>query len=467
MTGWRGADPATLVRARVGRPLSAMLAIIWFGCAWLVSPGVGEGHSKDTGGRLVIHMVGPDSLPARQAFVAIAQARPRNGSSLLCPTCYPECRLSRTTGSNGEAVFAGLDPGLLYAVVATAPGHEAIRVAGVPSDTVLTVVLSSMAPAAPGEAIIRGRTVDEDGVPLPGVRLAPFGKTIEGGLHFGSLPSTSRLALSDSGGRYAFRVGDSTAHYLVRVEHAGRGPQVARLGPAVAPPSDLVLLQAATVAGRVQLPGAAARGLRITASPCDRDASRSPGIAEVRTDESGHFVLGDLAPSTTYFIYAQPSGVPQDVLLPKLRVQTPATPAPVTVLLVPSNVGVRVRGHVRAEAGATPDSLGPVGVVSDSMPDLDEFRLPASGEFQTRPLAIEPFWLVFNRRFEIVGTSDSSASVEGSRVYFETPPRQPLEVRIRSGNTKHRGSHLEIGSPIDAVRPAHTSTRGSLKAIYR
>lgn len=377
-------------------------------------------------------MLDAGALPVPNAFIAIAEAYPKVGTSMLCPSCYPECRLSAVTGADGRATVPKLNPELVYNVLATAPGCEAAVVARAAFDTSLTLRLGALAPTVPAGAILRGRIVDEDGAALAGVRLLPIGKTIPHGLRFGGLEATSPLAVSDREGRFAFRVGDSSAVYLVRTSRAGRGPRVARVGPAGAPPSEIALQQAATIEGRADVQGASAVGLSVLASPCDRNAQTFPGFAEVRADDQGRFVIGDLAPATDYFVYAKSSTLPPDVLLEHVRLVTAAGPAPVDVRLRPVQNGLRVRGHVILDSGGTVEAAGPVGVSSDSLLDLVQLPLPADGRFETQLLPAEPFWLNFKWGYEVVSCSDTSATVMQNRVYLERPPRDPVEVRIRS-----------------------------------
>src|SRR3954471_379761 len=52
----------------------------------------------------------PEGKPLPQASVFIYTAGPKEGASILCPSCYADCRKSTTTDKDGHFKIESLDP---------------------------------------------------------------------------------------------------------------------------------------------------------------------------------------------------------------------------------------------------------------------------------------------------------------------------------------------------------------------
>src|SRR5678816_1457699 len=65
-----------------------------------------------------------DGKPISQASVFIYTAGPKEGTGILCPSCYADCRKHTTTDSNGRFKIESLDPMLLFRILVVAKGKE-------------------------------------------------------------------------------------------------------------------------------------------------------------------------------------------------------------------------------------------------------------------------------------------------------------------------------------------------------
>ncbi len=394
-------------------------------------------HDSISYGRIVGFIRSANGSAIPRATMVIWEARPKRGASLLCVTCYPECGRTSVSDREGRAVLDRLNPRMSYALLATAPGFEPTLIRGVPGDTSISISLPTEGPPSPEGGVLRGRVEDPDGQPVAGVRLTPIGLILPDRKRFGGLPSTSPMSLTDSAGRFALKLGDSSGTYIVRLERPGYAPRIARLALANKDSTSVRLALAVTAKGRIGLSPRTRAGVRIIASQCDLGAETSLGRAEVMTDSRGYFVLGGLAQSTDYFVYAHSSGVPADVYCPKVRLRTPDYPAVVSVDLHVRREGARLRGRLRLPSGQPPDSLEAILVASDSILDATQVRVGRDGTFRSRLLAPEPLWLVFGTGSHLAtAVSDSTAQLMDDRVYFPAPPRGFLEITIQPQSRK-------------------------------
>lgn len=132
-----------------------------------------------------------EGKPIQGALVFISTARPRQGTSTTCPSCYLDCRKRVTSGADGGFAIASLDPSLLFQVGAAGEGYVATFARDVdPSAGPLSLSLAPE-PATPSNPrqLVRGRIVDPDGRPVVGALVDPIGYAVNGE---GPAPSGSK-----------------------------------------------------------------------------------------------------------------------------------------------------------------------------------------------------------------------------------------------------------------------------------
>src|SRR5262245_42745466 len=62
--------------------------------------------------------------PITNATVFIYTAGPKQGTGVLCPSCYADCRKRTATSGNGGFTIASLDPELRFQVLVVAASHQ-------------------------------------------------------------------------------------------------------------------------------------------------------------------------------------------------------------------------------------------------------------------------------------------------------------------------------------------------------
>jgi hypothetical protein len=123
-----------------------------------------------------------EGKPIQGALVFVSTARPRQGTSTTCPSCYLDCRKRATTRADGAFEISSLDPSLLFQVGAAADGYVATFARDVDPSAGrlgLSLVPEPEAPSSPRQ-LMRGRIVDADGQPVVGALVDPIGYRLDG-----------------------------------------------------------------------------------------------------------------------------------------------------------------------------------------------------------------------------------------------------------------------------------------------
>ncbi len=84
----------------------------------------GEWTAQAGGTDLIGKVVDSSGKPIANARVFVYTAGPRQGTSPLCPSCYPDCTKEATTNSAGAFTIKSLDPKLIFRILAVAEGYR-------------------------------------------------------------------------------------------------------------------------------------------------------------------------------------------------------------------------------------------------------------------------------------------------------------------------------------------------------
>jgi hypothetical protein len=195
------------------------------------------------------------------------------------------------TGSFVVRVVADADGVLPPATLPAVPADAVIEPVGATAG-VVPVSLGDGLPAelaAPGEAVVTGRVVDDALAPLPGVELRAFpGRSLE----LAGAPQVRAVAGAD--GAFALSVATGGAYELVVVDLAGRQARLHTelAGVATGALGDLALPAGLRLLGTLRQAGSSVSTGGVTAfcEDCDGAARQRP-VAEAATDASGGFRL--------------------------------------------------------------------------------------------------------------------------------------------------------------------------------
>jgi uncharacterized GH25 family protein len=246
--------------------------------------------------------------PIPKASVYVYTAAPRVGTSPYCPSCYPDCGKTRTSGKDGQFVVPALSDSLLFQILVVAPGYEPTFAKKVdPLAGPLEVRLEQRDPKRvdPARAVV-GRVVDPEGKPVVGATLEPEGFHEGDGGSYGYYPGTDPIAITDEMGSFALVTAQPKGSWDLRVRARDLSPVAVQEAPTGGPPLTIVMQRGATLTGRVMHAGQPLPGVVVGVDQvANRGGSMSFGREQIATDESGRFTIFNVTPGQDYWLYGK------------------------------------------------------------------------------------------------------------------------------------------------------------------
>ena len=237
--------------------------------------------------------------------VMILAAGPRQGSSPLCPSNYPDCGKKVVTDTEGHFRLPSLDPTLDFCVAALAPGCEpAIRSKILPEDGPVKLTLRANDPSqVPAERQITGRMIGPDGAPVAGAIIDVEGVENKSGTSWGGNDVTDGMTVSDGDGAFRLRGRKDFAALQVLVGAAGLAPRWARLEA-----GKTMLLRfksGATVRGRLVKDGQGLAGVTLGLSTEERQCGKYFNGMQAVTSEDGRFVFQNVPAGLKFQVFGK------------------------------------------------------------------------------------------------------------------------------------------------------------------
>ena len=268
--------------------------------ASLMPAGVAFARSDLAGRVLAAH-----GSPVPGATVVLYTAGPRVGTSVFCPSCYPDCGKSRSTRRDGRFVIPAVSDSLIFRVLVVAPGFEPKFTSNVdPRAGLLEVRLEARDPkrVEPARAIV-GRVLDSEGSPVVGATIEPAGfHTGESG-SFGYYPGTDALAVTDETGSFTLMTGDSAGVWDLRVRARNLAPAVVHEVAAGGALMTIGLIDGATVTGRVLRDQTPVSDVVVELGQAvRRSGCISYGSEQIATDANGRFTFVNVTPGQDYWL---------------------------------------------------------------------------------------------------------------------------------------------------------------------
>jgi peroxiredoxin/protocatechuate 3,4-dioxygenase beta subunit len=247
-----------------------------------------------------------DGKPLDHANVFIYAAGPKEGTGILCPSCYADCRKHTTTDSNGHFKIESLDPTLLFRILVVAKGKEPQFVPKVdPATKPLEVALKPAREGLKADQQMKGRVLDADGEPISGTVVNIRGVSRGESTRFGANEDVDQIAVSDEHGLFTINGQNSFDAVGIDVEARGYAkgifPHLSTGGKV----HELKLTEGASVKGRLVKDGKPLSGIEIGISGVEREASVYIGDYSVGTDKDGKFLFVNLPPNHQYLVYGK------------------------------------------------------------------------------------------------------------------------------------------------------------------
>jgi hypothetical protein len=151
--------------------------------------------------------------------------------------------------------------------------------------------------------ILRGRVLDENGAPVAGAVLEPFGMKKGDGAQFGGLRDVDALAVSNERGEFRIGVPEKGCALYLRAKARSLAPR--SLEPLAAGPDvhEIRLVSGVTVTGKVVWKGKPLAGATLGLVQQNRSAEKFVGDLTIDTDDTGGFSFVNVPPDEAHFIY--------------------------------------------------------------------------------------------------------------------------------------------------------------------
>lgn len=209
------------------------------------------------------------------------------------------------TGARGQFAFTGLDPELLFRLLAVAEGYTPTYTATPtdPKSGPVTIRLKAHDLATRDPALVfRGRVLDEKGEPVPDALVEPHGYGKGDGAQFGGLKDFDPLALTNDKGEFRLGIPEKGITLYVRVSARGFATRAFRKLPA-GQANELRLDDGATVTGRVLKDGRPLSGVAVGLVQQDRNTETFVGAYEAATDDKGVFNIRNVPANEGLILY--------------------------------------------------------------------------------------------------------------------------------------------------------------------
>lgn len=268
----------------------------------LVACLVGAEPSADLTGKVV----NADGAPLAAARVFIYTARPRMGTSPLCPSCYPDCTKDTATDEGGRFTIPDLDGALLFRVLAFAEGFRPQLTEHIdPSAGSLVIRLERLPAGLEPQQMLRGRVVDHKGRPIVGATVSPHGTKTVTRRWWGRMPGVDPVAVTNERGEFVITTEEPKLGFDLRIasrDHASRNVPLLETGKKI---HEIRLGEGAYITGRLMKDGRPVAWAVMGLVQCKRAMTTFVGRYEIGTGDRGHFEFLHVHPNDEYYVYTK------------------------------------------------------------------------------------------------------------------------------------------------------------------
>jgi hypothetical protein len=291
--------------------------------------------------------------------------------------------------------------------------------------------------------VLRGKVLDEDGNPVAGAVVEPFGFKTKGGAQFGGLHGIDALAVTDDRGEFRIGVADKGTALYLKVNAAFLAPR--RLPPMEAGPMvhEVKLITGATITGTVVKEGKPVAGVALGLVQKDRSAEGFLGELSIATDALGRFRFQNVGPDEPYFVYGLMDSCRPHGAIPIRQVLVGASGTEKDVGTLTFQIGHRLSGRLILADGKPVPQDTRVLISRQEAWDSQTAIVAPDGRFSFTGLPAEHYSLSVNLRgyhaspknrsfdalngFRLVGTV--KGDIEGLRFLLEPGPSPRPDFR--------------------------------------
>jgi hypothetical protein len=298
---------------------------IWMlAAALLCASGLAPAGAADARPDLTGQITETDGSPIGGASVFIYSAGPKQGTSSLCPSCYPDCQKKTQADAGGRFIIESLDSSLLFRVLVVAAGHESKLVSKVdPEKGSQKISLKPVSEASLHSSLrVKGAVINESGQPVAGAIISPEGVGLGASTRWGGNDQmVEPLAVADAAGHFVLFCKTNSMDAIYATAE-GRG--VAKQWVTLKPGGDYLikLPVGVTLAGQVVRDGQPLSGVAIAAATKDHRCGVYFHCDATFTDSNGRFLLLNVPPNREFVVYGTMKSLAGSGVLPVKDVTT-------------------------------------------------------------------------------------------------------------------------------------------------
>lgn len=245
--------------------------------------------------------------PLTNATVMVYSAGVKNGYSLFCPTCYRDCGKRTLTGPDGNYTIIGLDPELLFTLVAVKDEYIAAFVSNVdPAAGRAPNAILKLRPAVKDTSqIVRGRVVDTHGKPLRDTVIQPDFATFKspgGQINFsGPGDWINDVTVTNDKGEFEVDFRQSALEMTLRVAARAMAPKHFTV-PTGEERKTMIVTEGAMIRGRLLYRRKPVGGAEVVLVPHDAGIGRWYPEVRIGTTEDGTFAITNVPPGRIWLL---------------------------------------------------------------------------------------------------------------------------------------------------------------------
>jgi len=242
-------------------------------------------------------------IPIAGAQVFIYTAKPREGTSTLCPYCYVDCAKSTTTDATGSFTLPNLDPTLQFRLLTVADGFKPrYNQFILPETSPVPVKLTQRNDTAiPRNRKTKGRITNFEGDPIVGAKINVEGIQSEKSIRWSSPKGMDPIAITDANGIFILTAETPFIALNLTIKARNYAPRNIN-GIESGKHHVMQLTEGATVRGRILKSGIPAPNLTMLLTGKNRAAGIYVGHFELATNTEGRFEFLNMPPNTDFYL---------------------------------------------------------------------------------------------------------------------------------------------------------------------
>lgn len=388
-------------------------------------------------GRLEGVINGAGGQPVSNAWVFVYSAAPREGPSVLCPTCYPDCVKRTRTNPRGEFMIEPVNPTLMFRLLVLAKGYRPDFIRDVDpqfGSGHLTLKPLKMT-NAPLENRVSAKLIDPEGTVVTGARINVEG-TRFGPYSYSSSTSgrVDPMAVSDENGEFFLDCTNDINAITVSIEPRGLAKR--RMWLETGKAHLLRLKEGVAVIGRLLRDGQPVAGASVSMNTEDRSSEVFMRGFDIATDSEGRFKLPNIPANNRFVLYTKMKEMQElGVALGPQRLATGADGTTVDLGDLKLGPAYTLRGRVVTADGQPLPSRAHIYLGLEDAWDNQDIRADDEGWFEFLGVPAESLSL--------------SVRVTGYRISAKNPSKDWLNdgriVGRLTGNVEDFIIHLERG----------------------